>query len=458
VLNQDCTLVSGDEALSQLVTPQAHGWWGPPTPRPIVTLPADFGEWSAQKQWDWEHVNNEYSNRDWFDVQPQRLRLAREWREREARSFQRDLIPPHRDVAAKHDQAVAVKTEQLRVDRDARTALAVEMGAFGVFDTSHVIDINDFGDKAATSYIIDHLLEEGATTMLFADWYVGKSFLALDWACCVATGSSWDGREVKAGRVLYVALEGRSTFRKRFAAWRAHTDRTVPRGALEVYPATINMLDPTSVGALAVYVRAGKFDLVVIDTLSRSITGADENSTELMGRFIASVAQVREAHEQSHVLVLHHSKKDDIEKYRGNSTLAAGFDNIMCLRRLMLGDDPSAKADPRRLLIFQKTKDGLTPNSLNLIFEQVPSTESAVLVRDTLAGIPPIVQHLMTLQANPPGTVVTRTELKKSLVAAGLYGSESVANARISALLKEGSLVFDQATSEVSVGVIGRKV
>ena len=36
----------------------------------------------------------------------------------------------------------------------------------------------------------------------------GKSFLALAWALCIASGKRWLDREVETGPVVYVAAEG----------------------------------------------------------------------------------------------------------------------------------------------------------------------------------------------------------------------------------------------------------
>jgi len=360
-------------------------------------------------------------------------------------------------VDAAHVEEVAAAVERLRVQREARAAFAVELGAFGVFDSRKIVDINDLGSQAGTEYLIERILERGAISMLFANGFVGKSFVVLDWAACVATGRSWYGRIVARGRVLYVALEGHHTFPKRMAAWTQHFGEKVANGGIEVYPATVNMLDATSVDALASYLKEKTYDLVIIDTLSRAIAGGDENSTEQMGAFIASLAQIREAHEPSHILVLHHSKKDDVEKYRGNSVLFDGFDNVFCLRRVLLGDDAVSLADPRRRLIYQKVKSGQPEPQMNFAFEQVTGTGSAVLVLDVRAGLDPVARHLGDMLSNRAAGAgpITRTELKASLVTAGIYLTAASANARISTLISAGVLVFQQNSAEISVGRIG---
>jgi len=360
----------------------------------------------------------------------------------------------------KHTDAVALRVEALRVDRDARVAFAVEMGAFGLFDPNKLVSFNALGAARPNDYILAGWLERGATTMLFADGHVGKSYVALDWACSVAAGASWDGRAVQQGRVLYVAAEGRATFTPRLAAWQAHVGARFTDRDAETYPYTVNMMDPASVASLASWVKKGRYDLILIDTLQKTSGGRNENSTEDMGVYVGSIAQVQEAWEPCHIVVLHHSKKDDPEQYRGSSTLWAGFDNVVCIRRELLGKDPLSLADPRRRIIVQKFRNGRHDEPLtNFVFTEVAGTTDSVLVRNVRAGVDPVVLHLidMTTNRDPKVGPVTRTELKKSLTAAGRYKDEKSANARIGQLVSLGALVVDTATSGVTVGVIGRK-
>lgn len=351
----------------------------------------------------------------------------------EVEQIERDM-----ESADEHERAVERRAEQLRVDADAKRVVAVERGGFGLFDPSATLDVLDLGKVRAPASLIEDVLERGQIGMIFADGYVGKSFLVLDWACRITLGIDWLGQKVATGRVLYLAMEGHTTFPKRLAAWEEHNGRKVDRGRLVVYPKTVNLLDRTSLESLADYQRREQFDLIVVDTLNRSIGGADENSTELMGQYIAALSQLREAHEPSHVLAVHHSKKAEPEQYRGASVLYDGFDSVICMRRVVLGDGEDERKDPRRRLVAQKHKSGMLAPVVHLTFEQVPLTDSAVLVRDAAAGVDPVARHLLTL-----GGKSTRKALAVSLAAAGLYGSEKSAAARITKLIGSGALDLD---------------
>ena len=73
---------------------------------------------------------------------------------------------------------------------------------------------------------------------------VGKSFVALDYALCIATGRPYLGRyESLRGAVLYIAGEGVSGLRNRVKAWLAHHEIETPPPNFVFVPATFNLLD-----------------------------------------------------------------------------------------------------------------------------------------------------------------------------------------------------------------------
>ena len=57
-------------------------------------------------------------------------------------------------------------------------------------------------------FLVDDLLPEGSLSMLFGDPGCGKSFIAIDIAMCVATGTSFHGKPVTKGAVIYIVGEG----------------------------------------------------------------------------------------------------------------------------------------------------------------------------------------------------------------------------------------------------------
>lgn len=71
-------------------------------------------------------------------------------------------------------------------------------------------------------WLLRGMLERDTFALIFGDPGCGKSFLAIDWACRVATGTPWRGQAVKGGPVVYVAGEGQQGFGRRIRAWSEH--------------------------------------------------------------------------------------------------------------------------------------------------------------------------------------------------------------------------------------------
>ena len=71
-----------------------------------------------------------------------------------------------------------------------------------------------------------------------------------------------------------------------------------------------------------------KPSLVVIDTLSRAMAGGNENSPDDMGAFVANCDLIRQA-TNAHLLVIHHTGKDEGRGTRGHSLLAAAADTMI---------------------------------------------------------------------------------------------------------------------------------
>jgi hypothetical protein len=70
--------------------------------------------------------------------------------------------------------------------------------------------------------VIDGVLYLDSLAWLHGKPGHGKSFVALDWAACVAAGLPWQGCETRQGTVLYVIAEGVSGLRQRVRAWEEH--------------------------------------------------------------------------------------------------------------------------------------------------------------------------------------------------------------------------------------------
>lgn len=171
------------------------------------------------------------------------------------------------------------------------------------------------------AWLIGGFLVADTLAVLYGEFGTYKSFLALDWALCVATGSAWHGQPVKQGPVVYVAGEGLGGLGKRIRAWKlAHgwTGGSVPIHLLGEAPQFLRAAD---VGALqeAIADLSEPPALIIVDTLARSLVGGDENSAMDMGLAVAAAESLRTATGAT-VALIHHKPKG-ANGTRGSSAL-----------------------------------------------------------------------------------------------------------------------------------------
>lgn len=173
-------------------------------------------------------------------------------------------------------------------------------------------------------------LEADSLGLIYGPPKSGKSFLAIDWACCTATGTPWNGHKVKQGAVFYLAGEGHNGVARRLAAWEGAKGVSLGDAPFAVSnkAAPITDRDAADEVLQAVDDLANETGhhpaVIVVDTLARNF-GADENSTEDMSRFIQHLDEIR-AKWKCTVLVVHHTGKDQARGARGNSALRGAID------------------------------------------------------------------------------------------------------------------------------------
>ncbi|HEX2526920.1 MAG TPA: AAA family ATPase [Geminicoccus sp.] len=175
--------------------------------------------------------------------------------------------------------------------------------------------------------LVDGLLPSEGMTVLYAESGAGKTFVAVDLSCCIATGRSWRRMDVDPGIVIYVAAEAPESVQRRLYAWRRH--HKVDHLPVLVVHSTINFLDTSDTDAVIAKAKAiaeshGPVKLTVVDTLARAMVG-NENAPDDMGAFVAACGKIREA-TGGHVLVVHHCGKDLARGARGHSSLRAATD------------------------------------------------------------------------------------------------------------------------------------
>lgn len=177
-------------------------------------------------------------------------------------------------------------------------------------------------------WLIERYIEANSMVILFGEPGVGKSFIALDMACCIATGEAWQGFPVKQGPVFYIAGEGHAGLGRRLAALCKH--RGVKLQNIMISNTAIALTERENVEAMVRMIRRlinehGTPALIVVDTLARNFGGLDENSNKDMGLFVQHMDRLK-YELQTTVLIVHHTGQGNKDRARGASALKGAVD------------------------------------------------------------------------------------------------------------------------------------
>lgn len=242
-------------------------------------------------------------------------------------------------------------------------------------------------DIKPTDWLIKGYLETDSLSVIYGPPANGKSFVALDWAACIATGKDWHGQRVKQGAVFYLVGEGFNGIARRLAAWEQLNQRDLERAALFVSDRAAILTDQSAVQETMSVIQSlvdesGETPaLFLIDTLARNFQG-NENSQEDMGRFITHVDAIKTYFNCS-VMIVHHSGKDGEKGARGSSALKGAVDTeyqcsiaenedrkVTTIKNTKMKESESA---PPRSFILE-------PQKLDVVDEDGQPTWSAALI------------------------------------------------------------------------------
>ena len=182
----------------------------------------------------------------------------------------------------------------------------------------------------ATPYVVRSVFPAQGLAAIYGEPGAGKSFLALHLAHALAIGTAdWFGFRVRQRPVVYVALEGVGGIGKRTTAMELHSTQLCP-DQLRFWCRDIHLLTGDGIDLLAseILSAVGMGAVVIIDTLNQASPGADENTSQDMGRIIANSKRLAAAVGGLAILV-HHAGKNRAQGLRGHSSLHAAMDVVL---------------------------------------------------------------------------------------------------------------------------------
>lgn len=235
-------------------------------------------------------------------------------------------------------EAVLAKAEVLMAELPSKS-----VGRFGP------VPIYDLSLAPPLQWLIKGVLPRGELGVLFGASGSGKTFVALDLAFSIARGTAWRERRTPRGRVVIIAAEGGAGIGKRGEAYSRYHDFDLRGVDLHVITAAPNFLDNDDISeVMAEISNIGPVDLVIIDTFAQVTPGANENTSEDVGRALANLKLLHGVTNAMN-LVVAHAGKDLSKGVRGWSGLKAAADVQIEVLRHESGE---------REIIIEKMKDG----------------------------------------------------------------------------------------------------
>lgn len=239
----------------------------------------------------------------------------------------------------------------------------------------------------------------------------GKSFVALDLAMSVAEGLPWLGEHAtKQGPVIYVAAEGGRSIKRRVESWMQFYD--VDRlAAMQFVLQAVDVRDEDAMDEFVTHIEGSDIfpELIVIDTLSRSFGGGEENASTDMAQFVNKVSDVS-LDRQTAVMVVHHTNAGGMRE-RGHTSLRGGMDAMLKCTAVKTQDHHL------RTVIVENDKQKDDESAPRIILEPFKVAESLVLIPSVAPrmpeGIPELssrAQHLLSVCWAVEGEKVEKDE------------------------------------------------
>ncbi len=192
--------------------------------------------------------------------------------------------------------------------------------------------------------LIEGVLRVGHKMLIAGASKIGKSFLLMDLAICIAYGLKWLGFRCKKSRVLYLNLEiDHDSAVRRFAALHesmgydnAELPENIDLWNLRGEAVPLDQL----VEPILERSRGKQYAAIIIDPIYKVITGDENNATE-MGRFCNQFDKICKGTGSAVIYCHHHSKgaqghKSAIDRSSGSGVFARDPDAVLDICELEL--------------------------------------------------------------------------------------------------------------------------
>jgi hypothetical protein len=261
-----------------------------------------------------------------------------------------------------------------------------------------LISFEEMRPRLGDGYLIKNLLGSTAMAVVYGESGTGKTFLALHISLSVSAGTAVFGHRVRRVGVVYIAAEAGRGIESRVAAAKHEIEypETMPFAAITT-PIDL-CTDKADLEKLISTIRAADIgmpvELIVIDTLSRTMGGGNENQPDDMGAFVTNVDRLR-AETGAAVLIVHHSGKDASRGARGHSLLRAATDTEIEVTRDEATKIATARVTKQREFPTEGTMS-FTLRSVELGTDQDGDPITSCVVEPTAASAPRATTRKLT--------------------------------------------------------------
>jgi hypothetical protein len=243
-----------------------------------------------------------------------------------------------------------------------------------------------FARAPVHSWAIDGYLTEGTVSLLYGKKDTYKSFVAISMGMSVAAGREWYGRQTKEGGFAYLCGEGRAGIAGRMEAWCVRHKLDPKRLPLFLGKQRMKLDDAGEVqriaDSLVETIDALKWPtlrVLIIDTLSSSTPGLDENDAGAMSLAVDNVKTLICDRIGCAAVIVHHAGKDMERGARGSSALEANSEAVFTSSRQDLGTIERVVVECKHIkdaerpeqLILERHLVNLDESRVNLIFDRV---------------------------------------------------------------------------------------
>lgn len=308
-----------------------------------------------------------------------------------------------------------------------------------------------------TQYLISRIIPERGFVSLVAPPSSKKSFIAIDMAACIATGHAFFDRTVRKGNVLYCMAEGQAGMQKRLRAWEIFRGMEIAEASFGIISQAqpLNHVDVVTSLIDAVKEHASRFgqiDLIVIDTLNRSLDG-DENSARDMSNFVRGVTHLINELGTA-VMVVHHPSKSGIGGARGHSALNGAVDvgleiqngsqtkfTLRCDAKPPKDDEPAAPLTIQSHVIDLSEEFGFDDEGQPITSLALERADHALLALADAPASPSLANQLEDILPSIIGEkTMSRAEILETVRGEGIKASDKTVNRILRRLIEGGTL------------------